>query len=487
MSFLLHVSQNCKTTSARARTALAAASLILPTLVCRAQSSASQSLLAKTFTLDQAINQALEHYPAVRAALERVSAARAGVTLARTGYLPRADSLWQSNRATRNNIFGLYFPNPIVSPISGPVLSSTSNQSVWGSAAGLLFSWEPFDFGYRRATVSAAKAGENRAAAEAGVTRLDVAVAATNAFMTLLAAQERVNAARADVERRQVFANSVRVLVNNQLRPSADASRADAELARARTELIRAEQADRVSRVALADILGIAGSLVEIQAGPLLKLPPKTELPVQTVSAHPIAVAEKARVKEARAREQIQERSYYPKFNFQSTVFGRGSGANTDGTFATGLNGLSLERANWAAGITVTFPLLDIFSIRARKDIEKSNERAEAARYDQTLQDLTSQLDQARAALEGAQRVAENTPIELNAARDSESQARARYQAGLATIVEVAEAQGLLVQAEADDALARLAVWNNLASLAAAQGDLEPFMQLLHSKTLGGP
>ena len=100
---------------------------------------------------------------------------------------------------------------------------------------------------------------------------------------------------------------------------------------------------------------------------------------------------------------------------------------------------------------------------------------------------MTGQSDEARAALDGARRVAENTPIELKAARDTESQARARYQAGLATIVDVAEAQGLLVQAETDDALARLAVWNNLASLAAAQDDLEPFIQILHGKTQGGP
>jgi outer membrane protein TolC len=96
-------------------------------------------------------------------------------------------------------------------------------------------------------------------------------------------------------------------------------------------------------------------------------------------------------------------------------------------------------------------------------------------------------LQQAQAALEGARRVAENTPVELNAARDSESQARARYQAGLATLVEVAEAQALLVQADTDDALARLAVWNNLASLAAAQGDLRSFLQLLQGKIQGGP
>lgn len=469
------------------RTVLVITLLILPSLVCRAQTSASQTPPVKTFTLEQAINYALTNYPAVRAALERVFAARASVSLARTSYLPHADTLWQSNRATRNNIFGLSFPNPVISPISGPVLPSTSNQSVWGSSAGLLFSWEPFDFGYRRATVRAAKAGQDRATADTDVTRFDVAIAATNAFMTSLAAEERVKAARADVERRQVFTKSVRVLVDHQLRPGADASRADAELARARIELIRAEQADLVGRAALADVLGIAGTPVEIQAGPLLILRPETGLPPQSVSAHPVAVAEKARVNEARAREQILERSYYPKFNFESTVYGRGSGANTDGTVASGLNGLGLERSNWAAGMTVTFPLFDIFSIRARKEIERSNERAEAARYDQAIQDLTSELDEARAALDGARRVAENTPIELSAARDTEAQSRARYQAGLATIVDVAEAQGLLVQAETDDALARLAVWNDLASLAAAQGDLNPFMQLLRKQAPGGP
>ena len=235
---------------AKNRAVLVMPLLILPSLVCSAQSPPPESPPAKTFTLEQAINHALTNYPAVRAALERVSAAQAGVSLARTGYLPRADALWQSNRATRNNIFGLYFPNSVISPISGPVLPSASNQSVWGSAAGLLFSWEPFDFGYRRATVRAAKAGQHRAAAESEVTSLDVAVAATNAFMTLLAAEERVKAARADVERRQVFTKSVHVLVDNQLRPGADASRTDAELARARIELIHAEQADRVSRAA---------------------------------------------------------------------------------------------------------------------------------------------------------------------------------------------------------------------------------------------
>ena len=51
----------------------------------------------KVLTLEQAVDFALKNYPAVRAALERVSAAQAGVGLARTSYLPRADMLWQAS------------------------------------------------------------------------------------------------------------------------------------------------------------------------------------------------------------------------------------------------------------------------------------------------------------------------------------------------------------------------------------------------------
>src|SRR6187399_1683696 len=89
----------------------------------------------RVFTLEQAVDFALKNYPAVRASLERVRAAEAGVGLARTNYLPRADVLWQANRATDNNITGLLLPQSIIAPISGPVPASTSNQSAWGSAA----------------------------------------------------------------------------------------------------------------------------------------------------------------------------------------------------------------------------------------------------------------------------------------------------------------------------------------------------------------
>jgi len=448
-------------------------------------SGQSDSQKTKVFTLEEAVEFALKNYPAVRASLERLRAAQAGVGVTRTSYLPRTDLLWQSSRATDNNITGLTIPNSVIAPITGPVPLSTSNRSAWGSASGLLFSWEPLDFGYRGARVDAARAAQDRAAAEASLARLDVSIATVNAYLTLLAAEQTVRAAQADIARRETFAKAVRVLVDNQLRAGADGSRADAELARARVNLARAQQQEATSRALLANILGIADQMVEVRESLLVSAPPTSAPAAASLALNPFAQVQHARVQEEQSLVHALDRSYYPKLYLQSVLMGRGSGVDPGGKFLGGTEGLGPDRANWAAGVSVTFPLFDIFSIKSKKAVEAANERAEEARYDQALQDLTGQLRKAQVSLDGARKVAENTPLELDAARTTETQERARYQAGLATLVDVADSQSFLVQAEIDDALARLAVWQNLAAVAAAQGDLGPFLQSLHDATQG--
>jgi len=59
-----------------------------------AQAAAVQPPESPAFTLERAMQYALDHYPTVRAALERVNASTAGVSAARAAYLPRLDSLW---------------------------------------------------------------------------------------------------------------------------------------------------------------------------------------------------------------------------------------------------------------------------------------------------------------------------------------------------------------------------------------------------------
>ena len=101
--------------------------------------------------------------------------------------------VWQENRATTNNVFGLLLSQSVVPVISGPVLGTRSlGDSVWGSAAGVLVSWEAVDFGQRRATVDLTRAQTSLAKNQTAVTELDVAAAAADAFLTVLAAEQSV-------------------------------------------------------------------------------------------------------------------------------------------------------------------------------------------------------------------------------------------------------------------------------------------------------
>ncbi len=427
-------------------------------------------------TIQQAVESAIKNYPSITVSQEQINAAAAGIDLARTAYLPRVDTLVQVNRATRNNVFGLMLPQGVIPSISGPVIGSNNFGTVWGSAAGALVSWEPFDFGLRRANVSAATAVKSHSQATVARTQFDVAVATADAYLTVLAAQETVRAAQAGVDRAQVLAQIVRAQANSQLRPGADASRADAELAIARTQLAQAQQAQEVARAVLSQFIAMPPQQIALAAAKLLQPPPEEPVPALDVAQNPIAAEQNAVVDQQKAELQTLEKSYVPRFFAQGSAYARGSGARIDGTRLGGLNGLGPDTQNYALGFTVTFPVLESASIHAREAGQSATVRAETARYQQITTDLTARWNAAVAALEGSRKVATNTPIEISSATVANQQANARYQAGLGTIVEVADTQRLLTQAEIDDALARLGVWRALLGVAAADGNIQPFL-----------
>src|SRR6266487_1320552 len=329
-------------------------------LTVNSTGEAQQAQIPSTpITLAQAVESALRNYPAVFVSQEQVNVAAAGIDLARTAYLPRVDSLAQVNRATRNNVFGLLLPQGVIPSISGPVLGTNSSESVWGSAIGGLVTWEPFDFGLRRAGVAAATASKTRSEAALKRTQFDVASAAADAYLTLAAAQETVRAAQAGVDRADVLVRSIRALVNAQLRPGAEQSRAEAELAAAQTQVARAQQATEVARAVLAQFVGGDPRQISISAPKLLQLPPGQTAPPLNTAANPIAVEQDAAVAQAKAQLQILDKSYVPRIFAQGAAYARGTGARADGTRLGGTNGLAPDVQNYALGVSVTFPIFD--------------------------------------------------------------------------------------------------------------------------------
>jgi len=444
-----------------------------------------QNTPSKTFSFEQAVDYALQNYPAVRASLERVSAARAGVTLARTQYLPQLNGVYQDSRATQNQVPGIWLGTPITPTVEGPV-GPSSGQSYWGSQAAALFSWEPLDFGLRSARVGQARSAEDKSQADLALTQLQVAAAVGNYFLLALANERAVVAAQANFDRWQEFNKSIHVLVENQLRAGADASRADAELARAKIQLYQSQQSERGALDTLAALMGAAGSEIKLDSGQLLDLPPAGSLPDVSASEHPLARDQMADARLIQTVEKVLQRTDYPRIFLQGEVFGRGSEIPNNGTIIGNWNGLAPARGNWVTGITIMFP--DVFGFKAlsaEKQISKANEQSQKAHYDQTIQDVSGQIQEARDQLKAAELVVQETPIELAAARQSETQSQARYQSGLATLVELAEAENLLAQAEMEDSIARLNVWHGFFGVASAQGNLQDFLRLLHGTPPG--
>jgi outer membrane protein TolC len=422
--------------------------------------------------LTEAVQLARANYPDVQEQRARAKAADEGIAVARTAYLPRLEGLWQENLATHNNVFGILFPQGVVPPVSGPVLPKTS-ESVWGSAAGALVSWDAVDFGQRKAAVDVARAEQAAAAARSAQAELNAAAAAADAFLTVLAADAGVRAAQANVDRLQVFADAVRTLVGNQLRPGVDQSRAEAELALARNQLLQAQQNAEIARASLAEAVGRPASSVDVVPGRLSGLPAPMTL-AGGLETHPAARAAMAAIDAVRARERVLDRSALPRVALQSAASARGSGAAAPGVATS--DGLWPRVANWAAGVSVIIPVTDLFAVKPRQRVEAQNEIAERAHYNQTIATLQTQQVRAEALLKAASAIAQNMPAVLQAAEDTQERARARYNSGLADITEVAEAQRLLAQAEADDAVTRLSVWRALLAAAQVRGDLAPFL-----------
>jgi outer membrane protein TolC len=353
---------------------------------------------------------------------------------------------------------------------------------VWGSTTGALFTWEPVDFGLRKASVAGAEAAVTQARAGEALTRLDVQRAVGAAFLDVVAAGRVAVAAQADVDRRDALARIVHALADNQLRPGADASRADAEQAAARTRLIQAQQVLTIAQATLARVLGVSGGLVRADGDRLLDRVPQAapEVPAAAPAAHPLAQVRQAAVDAAFAQQQVLSRTDRPRLYLQSSVFARGSGANADGTLDGGASGLGLARANWAAGFQIVFPnVFDFSTLNARKAAAAASARVETARHDEALLQIASERQAASAMVRGARAIAANTPVQVTAARQSVTQATARYQAGLASIVEVADAQNLMAQSEAQDQIARVDVWRALLAQSVADGAIDPFLRLI--------
>jgi outer membrane protein TolC len=260
--------------------------------------------------------------------------------------------------------------------------------------------------------------------------------------------------------------------VTQSLRPGVDEARADAVLANAQTQLARAEQAREIRRAELAEALGHTGGGVEAVAGPLLGPVDQLRAALAAdVARHPQVVEATAAASRASQARRAVDVEYLPRLDLFAAFWARGSGL-----YNSPASGIVPDIPNWAACAVVTWSILDLPIIQQRSRAAEAEYTAALSRRDEVVLAVTGQIARATALVEGAMRVAQQTPVALASAQVAAQQALARYQSGLAPVVDVADAERVLAQAEIDDAVARLEVRRALLLLSRASGDLGPFL-----------
>lgn len=424
--------------------------------------------------LDGAIAYATSHHPTTRADAANVHAAEESVDVERAKYTPDLELFAQIDRSTTNAVPGAYFAVPGLPVVAGTP-GRTFDSGHFGTEAGASATWDAL--GYRKwdAMIDKAQAEVRLARDNAVASALDIQYLAADRFIAATERDQAVAAAKAGVDRAQVFLKIVQATVGSDLRAGADLSRAKAELAFARTALSRAETAREVALAELREALGAPQAAITLDVGRLAGAPPTALATRPATDPHIVAADDRVRV--ADAEKRVLATGTQPKLALVGAIFARGNGELPGGADA---HGLVPDAPNWALGVLFTWPVLANRSVAPAVRAQEAKIARERAHEDELAQVLAGRDERAHALLAGALEVAHNTPDALQAARDAEKQTTARFQAQLATADDVAQTQRLLVQAETDDALARLDVWRALLFTAYASGDLSPFLAQLH-------
>lgn len=433
---------------------------------------------ARAMTLEQALSEARMHHPALLAAKARQDASRAEARIPAMSWYPMFGASAQLLGGTVNNTTATTLPSALVDlPRIGG--SAIKNDVGWAPHPSTLLAVGGrqllYDAGRTSAETESLSQMVEVERARADATELDVELATTSAFYAVLSSHEIVDAAEQAVARAKSRRDFVEAAVGKDLRPRVELTRADADIARFEVARIRAIGSLRIARSNLA--LATGASDLEIEAisgaeGPkaLPSRPTHEDEIARSVEENDPAIRGARHMIDAQhAVTRAIEARAWPILTLTGAISGRAGGAPaSNGTVPDGEGWLPIV-PNWSVGLVLSVPLYDATNA-AR--IEASRARETASRME--LEGLrVSQVGSARQAyrrVEVSSLAVDAVERSVVAARANYEQAEARFKAGLATTVEVSEAETFRAEAEAQLAVTRFDVLKANAALRRATG-----------------
>lgn len=415
-------------------------------------------------TLREAVEQALEKNPAVRAARAAEDEAAARVRQARGGFFPRVDLLeaWQGGNQPVF-VFGSLLAQQRFTAANFAIEALNRPDALSNHRAAVVVEQTIYDGSRTRAAFAASKLGGELATEESRRAALDIYVETVRSYGRALAAAATAAVARASVES-----------TTEDLRRAVERRDAGFET-EAAVLALRVERADaEVRRIAAdAEAVNARDALNVVIDAPIddrRPLAPLGELPPGAADAAAIeqgALSARPEVRQARLREQLAASEItIARSGFLPHVSAQGGLEANGHTFG--------DRAgSWSAAVQVRWNAFAGGADRARAAAATAAAVRAAAERERAEQAARLEIRQAIALHASARARRDAARAMVEQAGESRRIIRERYDAGLAPASELTRANELVLRAEATHIAALVDVHVSAAALDRAAGTTE--------------
>ena len=401
-------------------------------------------------TLDEAKATALNNHPQVLAAQNEAAYSNEEITVTRAPYYPTVSADLTGTQG-----------NPLAR-IGAGALSASRVFNRFGQ--GVVFSQLVTDSGRTKNLVASSRFQAQASAQTLEATRYDVLLEVTRSYFEALHAQAVVRVAQATVDARQLFLDQVTTLANNNLKSQLDVSFADVNVSEAKLLLLRAQDTVQSSLADLTRALGSDQQMnYQLVDEPLTQGPPDKPdaLVIEALNNRPeiasFRAASDAAMKFAEAEKDLVRPSL--------SVIGAAG-------FLPLINSSGIPTRYESVALNLDVPIFNghLFSARRDAAVYRANEAAQRLRDAQER--IARDVRVAWASAMNAFQRIDVTAQFLRQAALALDLAQGRYNLGLASIVELTQAQLNVTQAEIENLSSKYDYQTQNAALRYSAGQL---------------
>jgi len=413
-----------------------------------------QELVGRELGLEEAVNIGLENAPTIVARIGDYMAAQQRVNQALSPLLPQLTGT------------GGYGRSRVISPASGQAaINDFGNGSV--TASQLLW-----DFGRTWAAKDVAKYTADAIKEVLETQKLDIAQLVKVQYFTLLLSKRLVEVNVAALDRAEVNLRSAQGFFQVGTQPKSFVTRAEVDVANARVNVIRAQNAVSLARVALNAAMGIAiNAPTEVKDLLAYRQFPtnREQLVSEALRNRPEYRQVKAQFDAAEATVRQTFRDFFPNL-FGSGTYGITGVTGGPAFQARNTSGFVDDGNQWNVGLTLNWTIFDGGNRVARYKEAKANVEASQARVRDTELQIWQNVEQSYLNLGASEERIGAAQKAVESAEENYQLARGRFDAGVANIIELTDAQLALTQSQSDEAQALADYQISIAQLERALG-----------------